>query len=239
MAILQVEELTMRFGGLVALSDVGFELAAGEIAGVIGPNGAGKTTLINVISGIYHPTAGRVRYQGREITGMPAHQRSRIGIGRTFQIIHPLENLDLLENVMVAGLFARGLSVAAARVRAEEICAFLGLRELRRPVARLTILEIKKLEIAHALAGAPKLLFLDEIMAGLSLEETAEMIQAMQEIRRAQGVAICVVEHVMSVIKELTSRVIVLDGGQIIAQGPYEVVGRNPRVINAYLGAEA
>jgi branched-chain amino acid transport system ATP-binding protein len=239
MGILKVEGLTMSFGGLVALSEASFELAPGEIVGVIGPNGAGKTTLINVISGIYHATAGRVWYQGREITGLPAHRRSRMGIGRTFQIIHPLENLNVLQNVMVAGIFARGLRVAAARRRAEEICAFLGLDELGRPVSRLTILEIKKLEIAHALAGAPKLLFLDEIMAGLSLEETGDMIQAIREICSEQGVSICVVEHVMSVIRELTSRVIVLDGGQIIAQGPYEVVARNPRVIDAYLGGEA
>lgn len=239
MGILKTELLTMKFGGLMALNEVSFELQAGEILGIIGPNGAGKTTLINVISGIYYPSGGKVFFNNKDISILPAHFRSRIGIGRTFQIIHPLENLNVLENVMVGCLFARGMALKEARMTADEICDFLGLRDPGREVSRLTILEIKKMEIAHALATDPKILFLDEVMAGLNLDETGEIIKVVQEVSSKQGITICVVEHVMNVIKELTHRVIVLDGGQIIAEGPYAKVSRNPRVIKAYLGGEA
>jgi branched-chain amino acid transport system ATP-binding protein len=237
MSTLETESLTKRFGGLVALNKVNFELSENEILGIIGPNGAGKTTLINVISGIYPPNSGKVIFDGRDITELPAHVRCRLGIGRTFQLIHSLENLNLLQNIMVGSLFGAGNGMREARRKAQEICEFLGLSQIERDITKLTILEIKKMEIAHALATQPKLLFLDEAMAGLNIDETKEMIESVRKVR-TQGITICVVEHVMSVIKELTDRVIVLDGGEIIAQGPYEEVSNNPRVISAYLGEE-
>lgn len=237
MHILEIETLTRRFGGLIALNKVNFGLMENEILGIIGPNGAGKTTLINVVSGIYPPNSGKVIFAGRDITKLPTHIRCRLGVGRTFQIIHPLENLNLLQNIMVGCLFGRGAGLREARREAEEICKFLGLSQTERDVTELSILEIKKMEIAHALATQPQLLFLDELMAGLSVDETKEVIELVRKIR-GQGITICVVEHVMSVIKELTERVIVLDGGEIIAEGPYEEVSNNPRVISAYLGEE-
>lgn len=237
MPALETKSLTIHFGGLVALNEVQFELGKNEILGIIGPNGAGKTTLINVISGVYLPSSGKVFFDGRDITELPAHVRCRLGIGRTFQLIHPLEDLNSLQNIMVASLFGQGVRLKEARRRAQEIGAFLDLSGLERNVTSLTVLEVKKMEIARALAMQPKVLFLDEVMAGLSADETKEMIAAVRKIR-AQGIAICVIEHVMSVIKELTDRVIVLDGGAVVAEGPYEEVSGNPRVISAYLGEE-
>lgn len=237
MPVLETKSLTIHFGGLVALNKVQLELEKDEILGIIGPNGAGKTTLINVISGVYLPSSGKVFFDGRDITELPAHTRCRLGIGRTFQLIHPLEDLNSLQNIMVAALFGQGAGLKEARKRAQEIGEFLGLSRLERNVSNLTVLEVKKMEIARALASQPKLLFLDEVMAGLSVDETEEMIAAVRKIR-ARGIAICVVEHVMSVIKELTDRVVVLDGGAVVAEGPYEEVSSNPRVISAYLGKE-
>ena len=237
MPILKTEGLTIHFGGLVALNRVNLELNKDEILGIIGPNGAGKSTFINVVSGVYPPSSGRVFFDGRDVTPLPAHVRCRLGIGRTFQLIHPLTDLSALQNIMVAALFGRGMSLREARREAAAIADSLGLSGLDRDVSSLTALEIKKLEIARALASHPKVLFLDEVMAGLNIDETDEIIDAVREIR-ARGVALCVVEHVMSVIRKLTDRVVVLDGGRVIADGPYEQVSNNERVISAYLGEE-
>ncbi len=235
--ILRTKALTIHFGGLVALDGVNLELGKDEILGIIGPNGAGKSTLINVISGVYLPSSGRVFFDGRDVTPLPAHARCRMGIGRTFQLIHPLTDLNALENIMVAALFGRGMNLREARKEAIAIADSLGLADLNRDVSSLTALEIKKMEIARALASRPKVLFLDEIMAGLNIDETDEIIAAARKIRSC-GVALCVVEHVMSVIRKLTDRVVVLDGGRVIANGPYEEVSSNDRVIKAYLGEE-
>jgi branched-chain amino acid transport system ATP-binding protein len=237
MSILKTESLTIHFGGLVALDGVDLELEAGEILGVIGPNGAGKSTFINVVSGVYLPTSGKVFFDGRDITLQPAHKRCRLGIGRTFQLIHPLTDMTVLQNIMVAALFGRGMNQRQARAEATSIGESLGLFGLDRDVSSLTVLEVKKMEIARALASRPKVLFLDEVMAGLNVEETNQLIDAVKEIR-TRGMAICVVEHVMSVIRQLTDRVVVLDSGQIIAEGLYEEVSSNARVISAYLGKE-
>ncbi len=237
MQILEIENLSKCFGGLTALNQVNARFEEREIVGIIGPNGAGKTTFINVISGVYPPNSGRIIFDGRDITKLPAHTRCRLGIGRTFQVIHPLQDLNLLQNIMVGSLFGQGNGLREARVKAQEICEFLGLDQLERDTSQLDILEIKKMEMARALATHPKILFLDEIMAGLSADETKEVIETIRTIRD-QGITICVVEHVMSVIEELTERVIVLDGGRIIAQGQYKEVANNPRVISAYLGEE-
>ena len=237
MSILETKYLTKTFGGLVALNEVCFELNENEILGIIGPNGAGKTTFINVISGIYLPSSGKVVFHGKDISELPAHIRCKLGIGRTFQIVRPLQGLSLLQNVMLGSLFGRGNSLKEARKEARGICEFLDLAQIGRDIAKLTVLEIKKMEIARALATKPKILFLDEVMAGLNIDETKEMIESVKKIR-SQGISICVIEHVMSVIRELTERVIVLDRGEKIAEGPYEGVSDNPRVISAYLGEE-
>jgi len=238
MAVLKTENLTRYFGGLLALNRVNLEFREDEILGIIGPNGAGKTTFINVIAGIYIPTDGKIFFDGQEITELPAHKRCRLGIGRTFQLVRPLQGLSLLENVMVGSLFGKGLRQREARKKAEELCEFLDLSDITRDITRMTALEVKKMEIAHALATQPKLLFLDEVMAGLNSDETMQMIDLVRKIH-SRGIVIGIVEHVMRVIRELTDRVVVLDWGEVIAEGPYGEVSNDPRVITAYLGEEA
>lgn len=238
MAVLKTENLTRYFGGLLALNRVNLEFREDEILGIIGPNGAGKTTFINVIAGIYIPTDGKIFFDGQEITQLPAHKRCRLGIGRTFQLVRPLQGLSLLENVMVGSLFGKGLRQREARKKAEELCEFLDLSDITRDITRMTALEVKKMEIAHALATQPKLLFLDEVMAGLNSDETMQMIDLVRKIH-SRGIVIGIVEHVMRVIRELTDRVVVLDWGEVIAEGPYKEVSNDPRVITAYLGEEA
>ncbi len=239
MKTLQTEHLTKRFLGLVAVNDVSFSLDAGEILGIIGPNGAGKTTFIHLVSGILMPSSGKVLYKGRDVTYAPAHERARAGIARTFQLIHPLENLTVVENVMIGAVFSRRQSLKEARKSAEHICDSLQLGDLGRDTASLSILEIKKMEIARALANGPEVLFLDEVMAGLNTDETRQMISMVKAIAKERGLAVGVVEHVMGVIRELTERVIVLESGELIAEGPYSEVSKNPRVIEAYLGGAA
>jgi len=238
MAVLKTENLTRHFGGLVALALVNMEFRENEILGIIGPNGAGKTTFINVIAGIYLPTEGKIFFNGQDISERPAYMRCRLGIARTFQLVRPLQGLSLLENIMVGSLFGKGLGQREARKKAEELCEFLGLSDITRDITRMTALEIKKMEIAHAMATQPKLLFLDEVMAGLNSDETMEMINLVRKIH-SRGITIGIVEHVMRVIRELTDRVVVLDWGEVIAEGPYGEVSNDPRVIAAYLGEEA
>jgi len=233
---LRTVDLTIRFGGLVAVNEVSFSLAPGEIVGIIGPNGAGKTTLINLLAGLYFPTTGRVYFDGQDISTVPAHVRAKLGIGRTFQLIHPLEDLSLVENVMTGFLFAQSMSLRQAHDASIELCTSLGLENLNRPTSRLNILETKLMEIAKAVAIGPRVLFLDEIMAGLNSTETLAMIDTVKRIAGEQNLGVGVVEHVMGVIRQLTERVVVLDGGRIIAAGPYSEVSRNPQVVSAYLG---
>lgn len=236
---LETKALTKRFGGLVAVNDLSFGLSRGEILGVIGPNGAGKTTFINLVSGVYRPSSGTIGFAGRDITRMPAHERAALGIARTFQIVHPLEDLDVLENVMLGFLFARSLSQREARREAEALCESLQLGGLGREVSQITMLETKKMEIARALACGPSILFLDEVMAGLNVDETKALIGLVRGIAAERNIGIGVVEHVMAVIRELTHRVIVLEAGEIIAEGPYEEVVKDQRVLEAYLGGAA
>ena len=239
MSKLSTQGLTKAFSGLVAVNNVSFNMEEGEILGIIGPNGAGKTTFIHLVSGILMPTSGTISFKGKDISYAPAHLRSRMGIARTYQLIHPLENLKVIENVMIGSVFSRGKSLREARRAAHEICAELGLEGLERDTTQLSILEIKKMEIARALANEPEVLFLDEVMAGLNSDETKQMIATIQRIATERRMAVGVVEHVMGVIRELTQRVIVLEAGELIAEGPYETVSKNPRVIEAYLGGAA
>ncbi len=236
--ILKTEKLSRHFWGLVALAGLDMELRRGEILGIIGPNGAGKTTFINVLTGIFPPTDGRIMYEGRDISAVPAHLRSRMGITRTFQISRPLVDLTLLENVMTGAMFASGLTRPEALKKATEVCRFMGLADLDKPVSKLTALEIKKMEVARALSTDPKILMLDELMAGISSDEADEMMDLIRKIQ-AQGVSLCVIEHVMRIIAALTERVIVLDWGRKLAEGPYSEVSHNPMVIKAYLGEDA
>lgn len=237
MSVLRSEGLTKRFGGLTAVSDVSMEVSSGEILGIIGPNGAGKTTLINVIAGLYMPDDGQIFLEGTEITNARPHVRARMGIARTFQLMHPLVDLTAQENIMVGALFGQPQSLRAARRTAHEIGETLEFDAMNRSVANLTALDIKKLELGRALATRPTVLFLDEVMAGLNQDETKAMISVVRGIQ-SQGLALCVVEHVMSVIGELTDRVIVLNAGLLIAEGPYGEVSADPQVITAYLGRE-
>ncbi|HNP93714.1 MAG TPA: ABC transporter ATP-binding protein [Rectinema sp.] len=233
---LTTKNITKRFLGLVAVNNVSFSMEEGEILGIIGPNGAGKTTFINLISGIIMPSEGVIEFKGKDITYMPAHERARLGIARTYQLIHPLENLTMIENIMVGSIFAKGHSLKEARIIALGLCDELSLRDVDRDTSRLTILEIKKMEIARALANEPEVLFLDEVMAGLNTEETKDIIAVVHKLARERNVAIGVIEHVMGVIRELTHRVMVMEAGEIIAEGKYEDISKNPRVIEAYLG---
>jgi branched-chain amino acid transport system ATP-binding protein len=236
-AILKIKNLGRQFGGLAALHEISMNILESEILGIIGPNGAGKTTLINAITGVYLPTRGELLFEGRDITLLPAHERCRLGIGRTFQLAKPLEDLNLIENIMVGALFGQRLTKRRAARTAQEICDLVGLVDVQRGLTRLTVLEVKKMEIARALAARPKLLFLDEVMAGLSSDETMEMIQLVRKIHD-QDITIGIVEHVMGVIKELTHRVVVLNWGEVLAVGRYEDVANNRQVIEAYLGEE-
>ncbi len=234
-ALLEVRGVTKRFAGVTANDAVSFEVAEGEIVSVIGPNGAGKTTLFGCITGFHRPSAGRVVYAGRDITGMKADRVCRLGIARTFQIVQVIADMTVLENVMTAA-FLRARTRRAAEARANEVLAavrldgkadFLG--------AALTIADKKRLEVAMALATGPRLLMLDESMAGLTRVELQAFIALLREVRRG-GLTLVVVEHVMEAVMQLSDRVVVLDAGRKIMEGtPREVVA-SPQVVQAYLG---
>jgi len=238
MSILKVEGVTKRFGGLVAVNNVTMEVQKGEILGLIGPNGAGKTTLTNLISGVHTVSEGKIVFDGTDITLLPAHKRCHLGIARTFQIARPLKNLTVVENVMIGSLFGKGEKLSESRKSALKLCETIGLSKPDETLDKVTVLEIKKIEFARAMATNPKILFLDEVMSGLNMDETREMIETVRKIRNT-GVTICIIEHVMSVIREITERVIVLDRGEIIAEGPYSEVSQQHNVITAYLGEDA
>lgn len=234
-ALLEVRDVTQRFGGLIANADVSMQVESGEIVGLIGPNGAGKSTLFNAIAGAYRPTEGQIFFEGRDVTGLGAPQRCALGIARTFQVVKSFEAMSVVENVMV-GAFARTRSARDARDRARAVLDFTGLgsRETA-PAGDLTPPEKRRLEVARALATEPKLLLLDEAMTGLTPAEAQLGVELVRTIR-ARGVTIVMVEHVMEIVMPLVDRAVVLDLGRVIAEGkPAEIV-RNERVIAAYLG---
>jgi len=229
--------LTRRFGGLVAVNAVDLHVEAGSIHGIIGPNGAGKTSLFNLIAGSARPSSGEVLAGGRDITGLPPEARCALGIARTFQIPRPFTGVDVLDNVAV-GALDRSRTVAAARAEAGRVLERLGLsRHADEMASTLPIGLRKRLEVARALATAPKLLLLDEVMGGLHGEEVDRMIAMIRAINQ-DGVTILMIEHVLPAVTALAGTVTVLDQGRIIASAPPAVVTRDPAVIAAYLGDE-
>jgi branched-chain amino acid transport system ATP-binding protein len=235
-AFLEVVDLVKDFGGVVANNHISFDIEQGEIIGLIGPNGAGKTTLFNCIVGYHKPDSGKVIFEGKEITGFKPFMTNREGIGRTFQIMKVTAGMNVLENVMV-GSFCRTDNRSMAQKEASDILAFLGLEALKdNHLNELPIPSQKKVGLARALATKPELLMLDEVASGLNPKETEEMVDLLQKIRQEKKITLFLIEHVMEVVMPISQRVIVLDGGEKIAEGlPKEVV-KNERVIKAYLG---
>ncbi|NQU04011.1 MAG: ABC transporter ATP-binding protein [Syntrophaceae bacterium] len=236
MSLLQVRNLTKRFGGLVAVSDMSFEVSEGEIVGLIGPNGAGKTTVFNLLSGLISSDGGSIILDEHDITGLPPYRRSKAGIGRTFQVVRPFE-MTVLENVMVPAL-ARTKNTAKARQTAYKAMAVLGITDLAdAQPGNLTLAQRKRIEVARALATNPKLLLLDEVLAGLNPTEVAENIPLIRQLRDS-GITIVFIEHLMDAVMSVSERVLVMDQGSLISSGTPEEVTSDERVIKAYLGEE-
>ena len=238
MALLEVRGITKHFRGLRAVHDASFEVPEGDINGLIGPNGAGKTTIFNMIAGVYAPDSGRIVFQKREIQGLRPDQVCAAGIGRTFQIVKPFAGLTVLDNVMV-GAFLRERTAAGARAHSASILRKLDLdAKATLPASSLTLPDRKRLEVARALATRPRLLLLDEVMAGLRPTETDQMVPVFREINRTEGLTILLIEHVMRAVMALAQHIGVLHHGEVIARGaPHEVV-RDRAVLECYLGEE-
>jgi branched-chain amino acid transport system ATP-binding protein len=238
-ALLSVDGVSKRFRGLVAVDRVSFSVPEGTIVGLIGPNGAGKTTIFNIIAGVFRPDGGTIKLGGRDIAGLGADETCRAGIGRTFQIVRPFGGLTVLENVMV-GAFRLGPDVGAAEARARAILDRLALADKAgEPAASLTLPERKRLETARALATDPKLLLLDEVMAGLRPVEIDAMVRTFAALVRETGLTILLTEHVMRAVMALSHHIIVLHHGQMICEGEPAFVAHDPRVIECYLGSGA
>jgi len=236
-SILEVKELTINFGGLIAVNNLDMKVDAGEAVGLIGPNGAGKTSAFNLISGVYKPTHGRVFFNGEDITGLPPHVISRKGIGRTFQIVKPFGSMTVLENVMVGG-FAHTSNRNKSKEIALEVIEQVGLQRKANLLAKnLTIADRKRLEVAKALATNPKLLLLDEVLAGLNPTEVEEAVMMIKNLNKS-GISILMIEHVLQATMAICNHIVVLDYGKKIAEGTPQEVTNNPEVIKAYLGDE-
>jgi branched-chain amino acid transport system ATP-binding protein len=237
--LLSVEAVTKRFRGLVAVDRVSFDVPEGVIFAVIGPNGAGKTTLFNMIAGGFPPNEGTIRFLGERIDGVTPDEACRRGIGRTFQLVRPFPALTVEENVVVGALL-RASDLESARTAAVGVLRRLDLYDKRhQPASSLTLPDRKRLEVARALATRPKLLLLDETMAGLRPTETDRMVAILRELNRETGLTILLIEHVMRAVMALASRILVLHHGAAIAEGAPSEVVRNPAVLSSYLGAEA
>ena len=238
-ALLEVRELSKSFRGLKAVTGASFAVAERGLVALIGPNGAGKTTIFNMVAGVYAPDSGTIAFDGRPIAGLRPDEICAAGIGRTFQIVKPFAGLNVLDNVMVGALL-REKGVAAAKRRAAEILDKLGLGAKRDlPAASLTLPDRKRLEVARALATRPRLLLLDEVMAGLRPTECDQMIAVFRELNERDGLTILLIEHVMRAVMALAKQIVVLHHGEIIARGTPEDVVRDPAVLECYLGEEA
>ena len=252
--MLDISGLSVRFGGLAALRELDFQVEQGEIVGVIGPNGAGKTTFFNMISGMVAPTSGEILFEGESLIGLDPNQVTQRGIARTFQNVRLFANMTILENVMVSqhcrtntGVWRTLLNTggfrdeeADIREHAEKVLGFFGTRligyRLEQPASVLSYANRRRLEIARAMATKPKLILLDEPVAGMNPRETAELPGLIGKLRSEWGFTIVLIEHDMNVVRDVTDRVVVLDHGETLAQGSYEEVSSNPDVVEAYLG---
>lgn len=233
--VLETKDLTIKFGGLTAVDHLDLYVSEGEAVGLIGPNGAGKTTAFNMISGLYKPTEGHVIFQGADITGLPAHDVCKKGIGRTFQVVKPFGGMTVLENVMVGGFVHTNKTPVSCKI-AEDVLRLVEMDKIANRKAKdLTLPQRKRLEIAKALATKPKLILLDEVLAGLNPTEIEDAIRLVRQIN-ATGVSVLMIEHVLHATMAICSRIYVLDYGKLIATGTPAEVTSNPNVIKAYLG---
>lgn len=238
MSLLQVQNVTKRFGGLIAVDNVSFDIAEGETLGLIGPNGAGKTTLFNSISGTYTPEDGSIIFSGETITGIAPHDVALRGLVRTFQIVKPFAGLNVVDNVKV-GSFLRNNNARLAEEKAREIVEFVGLGDSADRLAKnLTTAGRKRLELARALATEPRLLLLDEVMAGLTPTESRQIVEVIKQIKTQYGLSLLVIEHVMQAVMSLSDRIAVLHHGQLIAIDEPQTIASDSAVIEAYLGKE-